>query len=229
MSTEDAAISFDASSLETRKEYEAFLQQTLEKLRQLPAEADEERNRLSLDMAEAYNGLGDTGKAWELARIALDAFIATENWQDAVEACEVLYQTDEPASAVALSHGVWLSITYPVRPQTTVTMLNYLVDETPPKSDGAAVAAVTAHYIAGVRAEDHEYESLSFITKNILVKVAERHSDIKSQDQLDAWMMRMELNDPKDFLPRIGKVLEIVVMDQWWFDREELRSRLPVN
>ncbi len=223
-------IQFDAASLNSREAYEQALREALAHFQSLPPKASEvDRARVNLDIAQARTGLGETEQAWELARHAFDVFIQAEAWQDAVEACEVMYQTGEPAAAVALSHGVWLGVTYPIAPQTTITMLNYIIDETPEKSDGAAVAAAAAHYIASIRASDEDVEDLTFLTRNMLARVAERHSAVTTQDQLDSWMVKLELRDPAVFLPRMGKVLDIIVMDQWWIDRDALRSRLPVN
>jgi hypothetical protein len=126
-----------------------------------------ERARLQLDVAEALIGMGRADESWEKARSAFDTFIELEQWQEAVESCDVLYQSAQPASLVALGHGVWLSVTYPIDPTLTVNMLNYVIDETPAKADGAAVAAVTAHYVADVRADEDQHKSLTFLTKQI--------------------------------------------------------------
>ncbi|MEZ5449692.1 MAG: hypothetical protein R3E95_19185 [Thiolinea sp.] len=42
-------------------------------------------------------------------------------------------------------------------------------------------------------------------------------------------MQKLELLDPAVFLPRMGQVLDAMVEGQWWYDRDELRSRLPVH
>ena len=228
MSDEKPAIVVDAPDHDDRVEYEKQLREAVSRAETLPPVATPvDRARIDLDVAQARTGLGETAEAWELARKAFDVFIDAEAWQDAVEACEVMYNTGEPANITALCHGIWLSVTYPVEPQTTITMINYFIDETPDNSDGAAVAAAVAHYVAGVRASDEEYESISFLTRNMLVRVAERHSQVKSQEELDMWMMKLELNDPKVFLPRFGRVLDIIVIDQWWIDRDALRAKLP--
>ena len=228
MLNDTPAIKIDAPDQDDRKEYEQRLHEAIQHMEALPPSASPvDKARIDLDIAEAKTGLANTAEAWELARRAFDTFIENGQWQDAIESCEVMYQTGEPANIVALCHGIWLSVTYPVKPQTTITMINYMIDETPDNSDGAAVAAAVAHYIAGIRASDEEYESLSFLTRNLLVKVAERHSQIKSQEELDMWMMKLELNDPEVFLPRLGRVLDIIVIDQWWIDRDQLRSQIP--
>ncbi len=230
MSDDNKSIIVEAPDHDDRVEYEKHLREAVNRLETLPPGATPvERARIDLDIAQARTGLGETAQAWELARKAFDVFIENESWQDAVEACEVMYNTGEPAAVVALAHGIWLSVTYPVDPQATITMMNYFIDDTPDNSDGAAVAAAVAHYVAGIRAPDDQYESLSFLTRQMLVKVAERHSQVKSQEELDMWMMKLELNDPKVFIPRMGKVLDIIVIDQWWIDRDALRAKLPAD
>ena len=63
----------------------------------------------------------------------------------------------------------------------------------------------------------------------MITKVAQRHSDVKSQDKLDFWMEKMNLNDPEKFLPMMGTVIDAIANGQWWFDRDAMRERLPVN
>lgn len=187
-----------------------------------------ERAHLQLDVAEALIGMGRADESWEKARSALDTFVELEQWQDAVESCDVLYQSAQPASIVALAHGVWLAVTYPVDPQLTVNMLGYIVDETPAKADGAAVAATTAHYVADIRAAADQHKSLTFLTKQMLANVAKGHSGVEDQDALNAWMERLELLDPDVFLPRLSLVLGAMVpVDEWWFDRDALREKIP--
>ncbi len=228
---ETAAIHVDFSPDNAQAEYAELLRSSQARLDALPASASAvDRARIQLDIATARTGLGEPDEAWGVARAAFDVFVDAESWQDAVEACEVLYKTEAPAAITALAHGVWLAVTYPVQPITTITMLHHIVDETPDNSDGGAVAAAVAHYIAGVRSRsDHEFESLSFLTNNVLAKVAERHGKVQNQEQLDFWLRKLELDDPAKFLPRLSRVLDIIVGDNWWIDRDALRQRLPVN
>jgi len=185
--------------------------------------------KVKLDIANALLGLEKKEEAWNEARQAFDVFVSEEDWASAIEACDIMYQTEQPASILALAHGVWLSVTYPVSPEYTINMMNCIVDETPSDSDGAAVAAATAHYIVGVRADDDKHDSLAFLTTNMIAKVAQRHSNVNSQDKLEFWLEKMELTDPAKFLPRMGTVVDAIANDRWWFDRDELRSKLPMN
>jgi hypothetical protein len=197
-------------------------------LESLPKDADSNQ-RLALLMEICYIllDLDRADEAWEKARPSLDEAVSKELWLRAVEACDVLYQTEKPDSIKALAHGIWLGVTFPIEPDLSVAMLQHLVDETPDNSDGSAVAAVTANYIANLRATGEDRESLIFFTNQLLGQVARRHSQVEEQEIFDFWVERMELDDPGKFLPRLAKVLDIMTDGDWWFDRDELRARIP--
>lgn len=214
------------------KESAEYIKQYLEtkqkELSELPDDADAiERALLNLDIAEALVGVGREVESWDIAREAFDLFMANQDWQNAVKCCDVLYQTSQPASLTALGQGVWLAVTYPIDPQLSVNMLSYIIDETPGKADGAAVAAIVAHYIADVRATGKQHESLTFLTKEMVANAAKAHSDVNDQEAMTAWMEKLQLHEPDVFLPRLSLVIgAIVEVDQWWFDRDVLRDAI---
>jgi hypothetical protein len=109
-------------------------------------------------------------------------------------------------------------------------MLQHIVDETPDTSDGAAVAAMAAHYIAGLRTEGEERDSLTFFTNQLVASVAKRHRGIENDpDMIKMWIEILELNDVKELLSRLSLMLDTITGDNWWVDRDALRARLPVN
>ena len=200
----------------------------LESLQQRLGADTQTQARAQLDIAETMVGLERSEEAWSLARGVFDLFLKEEKWQDAVEACEVLYQCDQPASIQALGMGTWLAVTFPVAMQTSYVMLEHIVDETPDKADGGAVAAMVAHYIADVRAEDDEKRAnMQFLTVNLLGRVAKRHSDVKDQSELNFWIEKLELNNQEKLFSRFSLILNAIVEDNWWFDRDELRNKIP--
>lgn len=185
------------------------------------------RIRLQLDIAEILVWLERNEEAWNLARTAFDTALKFESWQDAVEACNVLYQTEQPASIPALGMGVWLAVTYPVAHELTYAMLDHVVSETPAHADGAALAAVTTRYVIDLRANDAEHGDWSLLANDLIARVALRHSNVQDQQALDAWMDKLGLRDPQVFLPRLSQVVNAIVGDSWWFDRNALRDQLP--
>lgn len=220
----------DLQLLDNKDNAEQLLKQHQERLAALPGDADAlQRAMIELDIAETLLALERNPEAFLSARRCLKVFVDHNAWQQATESCDIMYQADQKDSIVALGHGVWLAVTYPVEPNTSVAMLNHIVDETPDDSDGAAVAAIAAQYIVDMRANDKQHESLSFLTMQIIAKVAKRHSNVTTQEQMDFWRERLELNDPEKFLPRLSQVVNVMVGDNWWFDRDELRARLPIH
>ncbi len=212
------------------KEIQQALVAARKHLKSMPDDSNPvDRARALLDVAEPLLGLGRGAEAWQSAREAFAVFVDYEHWQDAVEAVDVLYQTEQPESIVALGQGIWLAVTYPVKAQSTVTLLNNVIDETPDDSDGAVVVAMVAHYIAGLRTKGEEKKSLTFLTTQMIARVAKRHRGIEDQKTLDTWIEMYELNDVPGLLKRLGTVVDVMVGDKWWFDRDELRARLPVH
>lgn len=201
-----------------------------DKLQQLDALAGSDvlpRARLQLDIAEALVALERKQEAWDIAREAFVTSMQQESWTDAVEACDVLYQCGQEDSIAVLGMGIWLAVTFPVDPELTVALLIHIVDETPDNSDGAALAAITARYVVDLRADDDKHESQSFLVDNLISMVAKRHSNVQDQAAMDRWLKRLELRDPQVFLPRLAQVIDTIVGDKWWFDRDVLRDRLP--
>ena len=223
----------DADSGEDVEESAYLLEARLTELRQHRAEVQDRNSSpyadLLLEEGRLLIRLEKMGEAWDAARGAFDIYLGRENWHGAVEACDVLYAADRPGSLAALGQGIWLAVTFPVDPELTVAMLEHVVEETPDDSDGAAVAAVTAHYVVDLRAEDRRRDDLVFYTNNLLGTVARRHSQVQSQEAYDFWVRKLELHDPQLFLPRLRNVVDVLVQDDWWFDRDALRERLPVN
>jgi len=220
----------DASEGLTAEEKLGLKIQLSEKIQQLTALEDAEplqRARLQMDIAEILNPLERRKEAWEIAREAFALSLQLESWQDAVEACNVLYQAGHEDSIAVLGMGIWLAITFPVDPELTVAMLVHAIDEMPDDSDGAAVAAITGRYVVDLRAGDDKHESQRFLVDSLIAMVAKRHSQVQDQHAMDIWLDKLELRDPQVFLPRMALVVDAIVADKWWFDRDALRDRLP--
>ncbi|MET0026843.1 MAG: hypothetical protein ABW101_04335 [Candidatus Thiodiazotropha sp.] len=215
-------------AVKSSKLLELKLQENLEQLANLPDDAPVSE-RLKLEMANDYIllDLDRRDEAWQSAKQSLTTALQHELWNSAVEACDIIYQAEQDDAIKALAQGIWLGVTFPIDPELSVAMLQHLIDETPDNSDGAAVAAATACYLVDLRAQGQEQEDLRFFTNQLLGQVARRHSQVEEQEIFDFWVERMALNDPSEFLPRLAKVLDVIVEGDWWFDRDHLRSRIP--
>ena len=188
-----------------------------------------ERAFMELQMARLKIGLDRKEESWNLARRVLDVFLNEQDWEKAVDACDVMFLSEQEGSISALGQGIWLAVTYPIDPELTVALLQHVIDETPDDADGAAVAAATAIYVTELRAEGKKKDNLLFFANQMLGQVSRRHSDIETQEQFDQWIKKMELDEPSKFLIRLRNVVDVLVQDDWWFDREELQKTVPVN
>ena len=183
--------------------------------------------KLRLDEGELLNALERGNEAWKIVRPIVDLFTEAGEWELAAQACDVLSQSEHNDALVALANGIWLAVTFPVDPQVSVSLLQYIIDDTPDDSDGAAVAAAAANYLIDMRASDDTHNDLNFFATQMMGDVARRHSQIESQEQFDLWKQRLELDDPSKFLVRLRNVLDVMAQDDWWVDRDLLRETLP--
>lgn len=224
----------NADSSEDARESTGMLERLVEDLRrQLAALSPQagalRRADLELQLGRALVRLEKRIEAWVAAREAFDLYMAERAWEGAAQACDILFLADQAESLAALGQGIWLAVTYPIDPELSVALLHHVVDETPPDADGAAVAAAAAYYLVDLRAREPQREHLLIYAGQVLATVARRHSDVDGQQGFNQWIQDMELNDPALFLPRLRKVVEVLVRDDWWFDCEALRAALPVE
>ena len=68
-----------------------------------------------------------------------------------------------------------------------------------------------------------------FFTNNLIGTVARRHGNIDTQEQFDFWFKKLELEDPAKFLVRLRNIVDVLVQEDWWFDRDAIQAKLPVN
>jgi len=200
-----------------------------EHLTQLDATSDNtlERATISLELAGMLLDLDRKAEAYPKARTAIDIFINAEQFEDAAMACQYVYLCDNEDALAAAGQAAWLAVTYPIDPRLTANILTHIVDETPDESDGAAVAAATAHYIADLRSTGADQEELTLFTGGLLARVARRHSNVQNKTMFDLWVERLELDQPEKFLVRLRNVIDVMVQTDWWFDYEKLQQALP--
>lgn len=187
-----------------------------------------QRATVLIRIAEILVDLSRGEEAFDTAREAFDVFVAEQNWEEAAAACNAMFMADQPYSLAALGQGVWLAVTFPIDVELSIALLQHIIDETPTDSDGAAVAAVVARYLVDLRATDSKQrDNLMLFTNHMLGTVARRHSEVEKQEQFDYWLEKMELKEPEKFLPRLRNVVDVLVQDDWWVDREAIWASLP--
>ncbi len=183
--------------------------------------------KLDKDAARLLLELGQHKRAWQRARAQFDPLFAVRDWPAVIDLCDLLFRCNEADSLAALGQGVWLAVTFPVNPKITIDMLQHVIDETADDADGAAVAAAVAVYVHDLRKEQVEDPGLYVDAMQMLTTVARRHAGVHDQAAFDQWIERMELDSPEKFLVRLRNVIDVLVQDQWWFDRDQVQAALP--
>ena len=84
-------------------------------------------------------------------------------------------------------------------------------------------------YLVELRSKGEEKENLMFLAKQLIAMVAKRHRGIEDEGSIQIWIEMLELNNLDELFTRLGKVIDAIVGNHWWFDRDELRTKLPVN
>jgi hypothetical protein len=224
----------DADSGEDVAESTVLLESQVHEFRrqmlELPPNYDPlSRADLLLQIGRTLIRLEKKPDAWDAGREAFDIFAARAAWEGAVQACDIMFLSEQPESLAALGQGIWLAVTFPVDPELSVAVLQHVIDETPPDSDGAAVAATVAHYLVDLRAADRQREDLLFYTNQLLATVARRHSNVHDQEAFSKWFKKLELEDSAKFLPRLRNIVDVLVQDEWWIDRDAIQATLPVQ
>ncbi len=224
----DTAAESLRKDLGQQAELENLLVALQEKLHKMPENASaNERAHLQLELARTLQVLERGEEAWPLALTAFGIFADDKAWEQAAETCDIAYQSHHADALIALGHGVWIGVTFPIDPEISVHLLSHIVDDTPDDSDGAAVAAATAAFIADIRAEEGpEKDRLVFFAQQLLGKVARRHSNVESMAEFQHWVEKLELDDPDKFLIRLRNVVDVLVQDQWWIDRDAIQAAI---
>ncbi|ABL02738.1 hypothetical protein Rmag_1033 [Candidatus Ruthia magnifica str. Cm (Calyptogena magnifica)] len=172
---------------------------------------------------ERYKG----SDAWKKAFSAFDIARDNELWELAVEACDVMFLSEGPDALKALGHALWLGVTFPINPELTVVMLQYLVEESPKEADTCAIAAATANYITSMRCGADD--DLTFFASQMMASVAGEHSHVTNQSAFDLWRKTLQLDKPKVFLKKLSGAIDQLVADDWWVDRDKIKAKLDAE
>ncbi len=162
--------------------------------------------------------------AWDKAFEAFNLSIEHQRWEDAVISCDAMFLSEGPEHLKALAHGIWLGVSFPIDPEVTIALLQHLIEESPKEADTRAIAAASAHYITSVRCGSDD--DLTFFTQQMLASVADSHSHVTDQSTFDVWFKTLGLDNPDNFLPKLSGALNLLVEENWWFDRDEIRSHM---
>src|SRR4030067_3303992 len=117
----DESFKMDMDSAEDSQEsavlLEAQLAEFRRQMREPPPNYDPlARADLLLQIGRTLIRLEKKQDAWDAGREAFDIFTSREAWEGAVQACDVMFLSEQPESLAALGQGLWLAGTFSLGP-----------------------------------------------------------------------------------------------------------------
>ncbi|MCP4042086.1 MAG: hypothetical protein GY731_09065 [Gammaproteobacteria bacterium] len=164
---------------------------------------------------------------WSLLRQELVDASAAGQW---IEVFRILHRLSSKQSFTdhrkAFAQRVWVALKADVPPAETVESLKEWVIMLGTRHELSGAIAVLAYQIARKRAERMPDNGFSMVQAQQLLNLVCQTEEVKDEDGFNKWVATRNLDDPGTYLPQIMEGLEMMILDDWWFDREALQADL---
>jgi tetratricopeptide (TPR) repeat protein len=130
---------------------------------------------------------------------------------------------DEPTALSYLAQSLWLTIKLLPNLKSAITLIELIYQKVPAGDQIESLLGATAIYLCH-NYQHPELEKLTELSDNIIGHAAQQQG-IETQADYDNWKTKNRLNDPDYFLPELLKELEVIVGDNWLFDRVAFLAR----
>ena len=170
------------------------------------------------NMAWAAGRTGDAARHFELNLEAARMLGEVRAFGDLLTVAANLGSSDEAGREAYLAQAVWLASRIQAPLGATLNNAAALVSRLGPSSELSPWVAATALFLVMTRGQEHpQLEQLQQGALSVLGACAQAR-EIAPEDLQD-WMMREGLLDPKRFLPALFEGLEALIGETWLFDR----------
>jgi hypothetical protein len=169
----------------------------------------------------------DPVKEWELNRAAITRFAKAGNWTEVHKLLKILstkYRNKEVYKALA--QRVWVGLKSDAPAADVVLSLFHLLNTLGSKHEIAGPIAALAHLIAKNRTPDHEDRDLAMGQAQQMFNLVCENLGVVGEEPFQKWVASSKLDDPNHYIPIVMNCLDIMVGDDWWFDREQLQKEM---
>jgi tetratricopeptide (TPR) repeat protein len=168
-------------------------------------------------MAAIAHQQGDAAQVQKLYLQAAVLLGSTGSYGDLITVLSNLGINDEPAALGYLAQSLWLTIKLLPNLEDTITIITFIYGKIPTADRLESLLGATAIYLC--RSYQHpELEKLTELSSKIIGHAAQQQG-IETQTDRDNWIAQNRLNDPDYFLPELLKQLELIIGDNWLFDK----------
>ena len=117
------------------------------------------------------------------------------------------------------AQAVWLSLQIQVPLPPAIQQISGLFNAVSQGDELKGLLAAYALFLCTQRGQGHpQLEPLRQLSHQMLDQAAGAQG-IESPEAIEAWFAQQQLNDPDVFLPRLKAKLEVLIGDQWAFER----------
>lgn len=164
---------------------------------------------------------------WELNKAAIRHHGRAGNWAEALKllkAMSVKHRNKE--MYMALAQRCWVALKSDAPGAEVVLALFHLLSTLTPRHEIAGPIAALAHLMAKHRTPDHPDRDLALGQAQQMLSLVCDQSKVVGEEAFAIWVKHNRLDDPDHYVPIVMAGLEMMVGDNWWFDRQALQADL---
>ena len=173
------------------------------------------------------NAKKDPKVEWNLNKAAVTRFAKDSNWPEALKTLKMLstkHRNKEVYKALAMR--VWICLKSDAPVDEVVLSLFHLLNTLSSKHEVAGPIAALAHLMAKNRTPEHEDRDLAMGQAQQMFNMICEHYKIVGEEAFHKWVAGNKLDNPNHYIPIVMNCLDIMVGDEWWFDREQLQNEM---
>ncbi|MEO5362527.1 MAG: hypothetical protein H7838_02715 [Magnetococcus sp. DMHC-8] len=161
---------------------------------------------------------------WQLNKAAIARFGRNGHWQEALALLTAMSKKQRSHEMYkALAQRVWVALKSDAPVPEVVLALYHLLNTLGPRHEIAGPIAALAHLMAKHRTPDHPDQALAQAQSQQMFALVLDAVGIVGDDAFGKWVTHNHLDDPNHYIPIVLHGLEIMVGDDWWFDRDALQ------
>ncbi|MBF0098623.1 MAG: hypothetical protein HQM04_17505 [Magnetococcales bacterium] len=160
---------------------------------------------------------------WRLNKTAIARLARNGQWPEVMEILTALSKKQKTHEIYkALAQRVWVALKSEIPVPDVVMALFHLLNTLGPRHEIAGPIVALAHLMAKHRTPDHPDAALAQAQSQQMFSLVLDAVGIVGDEAFGKWVEHNHLDDPNHYIPIVLHALEIMVGDDWWFDRAAL-------
>ncbi|MBF0184895.1 MAG: hypothetical protein HQM06_10965 [Magnetococcales bacterium] len=166
-----------------------------------------------------------TEEEWRLNKAAIARLSRNGQWKEVLEILTALSKKQKTHEIYkALAQRVWVALKSDVPVTDVILALFHLLNTLGPRHEIAGPIVALAHLMAKHRTPDHPDAALAQAQSQQMFSLVLDAVGIVGDEAFAKWVAHHHLDDPNHYIPIVLRSLEIMVGDDWWFDRDALQQ-----